>query len=756
MIKIQNLAHITKDHTRTQPLEEHLRTVAEWAADFAAIIGESACASMLGALHDLGKYPGGWQNYLRKSSGYDPAIPSELCERGSHSSAGAVYLLEKLQKPYSYFCSYVIAGHHAGLPDFYGSYSGESMTSRFFDDQRIKTEWLDGIDMSTALIHDLSGPSSFITNMDNEYKHLWVRFLFSCLVDADWLDTERFMSPHDAASRVSRSSLVELKTKFDTFMQGKCSGAPVSKINGMRSAILNQCIAAGALPPGFFSLTVPTGGGKTLSAMAFALKHAVQYNKDRIITVIPFTSIIEQTAKTYKYGTDDDEKIHKMREAGKSLFGEENVLEHHSNVDPEKQLYMNMLAAQNWDAPIVVTTNVQLFESLLAAKPSVCRKLHNIANSVIILDEAQKIPAEYLAPIISVLKGLVKYFKVTVLFCTATQPALTGEIGSAQNQIEGISGCREIINDPAELFGGLKRVHYSIYKNDINVRSSWQEIADELFKVPQVLCVVNKRKDCRELMRYMPEGTIQLSGLMCGAELSELVSKIKKLLREEKPIRVVSTQLVEAGVDIDFPEVWRALAQLDSIVQAAGRANREGKLPFGKVVVFNPESDPFGEILIGAQITKINAGKPDYFNNLSSSSFDKYFRRFYAEHLTLDKCHYEELLIKEACNGRFNFRSFADAFKIIDDKNQKTILVPYKEGRDLIGQLYAGSSDRKLMTKLQRYSVNIPIYLFNKMQQDKLIVAAGNYYVLMEGCYKPGKGVLMDEFFSYDDKNFMY
>ena len=506
---MEYLAHISRDLQKTQTLREHLLRTADMSAKFASVFGESACAYMLCEVHDLGKYPRAWQNYLRKSSGFDKTIPADSCERGSHSSAGAVYLLKNIKAPYSYLLSYVIAGHHSGLPDFYDSSCGDSLTARFFDDQRLRTEWLDEIDMKEALLPELCEPPRRIESMEDEYKHLWVRFMFSCLVDADWLDTERFMKPFDYESRAARSTLDELKIKFDKYMHKKCTDAAPGLVNKLRAKVVDQCIEAGKLPPGFFSLTVPTGGGKTLASIGFALEHAIKYGKNRIITAIPYTSIIEQTSKTYKYGTDDDEKIAELREKGECLFGEENVLEHHSNIDPDKQLYMNMLASQNWDAPIVVTTNVQLFESLFAAKTSSCRKLHNIANSVIILDEAQKIPAEYLAPIISVLKGLVKHFGVTVLLCTATQPALSGELGTSDTFIEGIDqeACREVIKDPEKLFEGLKRVRYSVYKGDIKQKSSWEEIAGELSKVPQVLCIVNKRKDCRELMEHMPKGS---------------------------------------------------------------------------------------------------------------------------------------------------------------------------------------------------------------------------------------------------------
>ncbi len=761
-------AHITDD-LKTQPLEEHLENTGELAASFAEVMNESAVARMLGRLHDLGKYGEQWQNYLKKSTGYDPSIPDESCKRGEHSTAGAAWLIKNMPQPESLFLAYTILGHHAGLPDFYDGV-GESLLSRLFENDYLKTESLDEINFDDVDVPEVAFPSQEIGDMDDEYVHLWIRMIFSALVDADDLDTEKFMDSAKNAKRGtsdSRDTLARLKEKFDSYMEEKCANAPQTPVNRVRSEILRQCIEAARGPAGFYSLTVPTGGGKTLSAMAFALAHALKNDKRRVVMAIPYTSIIEQTAKTYKYGTDDDEAIKTMKDRGECLFGEENVLEHHSNVEPVKEGDMEMdwhyLAAQNWDAPVVVTTNVQLFESLLAAKPSRCRKLHNLAHSVIILDEAQKIPAEHLRPVLSVLKGLVRHFGVTVLFCTATQPALTGQIGSFNTRMEGISDCKEIIKNPQRLCEQLKRVEYKVFKDDINARSSWEEVAEELKKVPQVLCVVNKRRDCRELVKLMPEGTIELSGFMCGEEISSIITRIKRLLKEGKPVRVVSTQLVESGVDIDFPEVWRAVAQLDSIVQAAGRANREGKLKddlgnprFGKVVVFRPESEPFGEIKIGTQITSGLASTAEYFNSLSDESFHSYFKNFYNNHQTLDKCDYDGLLVNEASCARMKFRSFAERFKIVDTSGQKTVFVQYGDGEKLVKQLREGFPDRRLMSKLQRFSVNIPANLFNDILQKGGIEVVNNYYVLDKSFYEPGKGVLVNEFYNYDDHNFIY
>ena len=464
---MERLAHISKDF-RTQTLDEHLEGTARLAAEFAAVAGEERCAAFLGRIHDAGKAAAKWQNYLKKSSGYDESIPEEGCSKGSHTSAGAAYILKNLPDPLNLLLAYTVAGHHAGLPDFYDSGHGDSILKRFFKDGGVlKTELLDDAEeYSQQPASEWSAPYA-LTRFYDEYTHMAVRFLFSCLVDADWLDTERFMKPEDFAARREPTSLNELKRRFDAYMEEMRRRAPETYVNRIRNQILERCIEAGGLAPGFFSLTVPTGGGKTLSSLAFALTHALAHGKRRIIIAEPYTSIIEQISKVLKYGADDDGEIKLRAARGEQLFGEENVLEHHSRVDPDRELYSNRLAAQNWDAPVVVTTNVQLFESLLAASPGRCRKLHNIAQSVIILDEAQKIPAAHLRAVLSALKGLVKHFGVTVLLCTATQPALNGEISGEKTTLDGIEECTEIISDTAELYNSLKRVEYRIYRDDL-------------------------------------------------------------------------------------------------------------------------------------------------------------------------------------------------------------------------------------------------------------------------------------------------
>lgn len=759
---MSNLAHATHNHENTQitqTLLEHSLNVAKIASVFASKFSNADWAALAALLHDIGKANPAWQAYLQKVSfGASDYLP-DISERGSHSTAGALYLTEKLYSQKSpcskdsltaLFMSYLIAGHHAGLLDFNNG-EGASLTERIFAANAKEELNKLSLEADEKQLLNIQLPVSMPagSRLKPEALHLWLRVLFSCLVDADFLDTENFMTPDSYALRGHFLSLETLKEKFDVFMDNMSKNAQDSQINRYRRQILSQCREKGKLPPGFYSLTVPTGGGKTLSAMAFALEHAVKYRKDRVIMAIPYTSIIEQTAKVYKYGSDDDSRIDDNIKSGSVLFGEENVLEHHSNVNPEKESYKHMLAAQNWDAPIIVTTNVQLLQSLHASHTSSCRKLHNIVNSVVIIDEAQMLPASYMEPVIAALKALVENFSVTVVFCTATQPALTGNVGSSLTSFNGIERCVEITENVDEIMNNFKRVQYTLKPEGLSDSLQWMEIAEELSKEKQVLCIVNTRKDCRDLHSLMPEGTLHLSGFMCGEEISSLISEIKRKLRNGEDVRVISTQLVECGVDISFPVVWRAIAGLDSITQAAGRCNREGCMHgFGRVVIFVPPSAlPPGDIKTGAQITETMIQCED-INSVAPKTFTHYFKQFYAAQRSLDKPDFKNMLVNEAMHGKFQFRSFASQFKIIDSASQRTLLVQYEgkhaSGAKLIDELRNFGPSRTLMAKLQRFSVNIPVDIFSVLCNNGAVEVVSNCYVLAQNFYVPGKGVVID------------
>jgi CRISPR-associated endonuclease/helicase Cas3 len=421
--------------------------------------------------------------------------------------------------------------------------------------------------------------------------------------------------------------------------------------------------------------------------MAFALRHALKHGQRRVIYVIPYTSIIEQTGRTL---------------AG--IFGRENVIEHHSNLSPEKETLRSQLATENWDAPIIVTTNVQFFESLYAAKPGRCRKLHNIVNSVVILDEAQLLPPELLTPCVDAMKDLVASYGVTMVLATATQPALPGVQAT------------EIIPTGMNLYERLKRTEFTFPAN-LNQPTDWPTLAAQLQQHEQVLCVVNSRRDCHDLFHLMPTGTIHLSALMCGAHRSAMIRLIRWRLRKRLPIRVISTQLVEAGVDIDFPVVYRALAGLDSIAQAAGRCNREGTLERGEVHVFvPPKPAPRGLLRKGEDTMRDLCATG--FDPHQPDAFTRYFQLFYSR-VNDTGSRFHDWLVKDVNpEMKVQFRTAAEECKLIDDQAQRPVIVRYGGNEKLIRSLKAVGPKREIMRKLQRYTVNLPVRMAAAMQAD--------------------------------------
>jgi CRISPR-associated endonuclease/helicase Cas3 len=475
---------------------------------------------------------------------------------------------------------------------------------------------------------------------------------------------------------------------------------------------------------------VPTGGGKTLSSMAFALRHALQYDKQRIIYVIPYTSIIEQTADVFR-----------------EILGDA-VVEHHSNLDAERETPKSRLACENWDAPIIVTTAVQFFESLFAVRTSRVRKLHNITNSVVVLDEAQLLPPDFLKPILHTIDQLQRHYGASFVFSTATQPAFHPQKGFDW-EFDGLPNMREIMEAPQQLHTVLKRVDVTVPR-DLQTGTSWEALAEELRAHESVLCIVDRRDDCRTLHALMPHGTIHLSGLMCGQHRSEVIAAIKRQLEQGEPVRVISTQLVEAGVDVDFPVVYRALTGLDSMAQAAGRCNREGNLGgMGRVVVFvPPKPAPIGHLRqaqdCGRQLLQQRLDDP-----LSPEHFTAYFQQLYwkkGRH-GLDRHDIASYLTNREL--KFAFRSAAQRFRIIDESQQAPVIVRYKKSSELIDQLQRRGPDRQLMRQLQRYVVNLPRYkhreLANRGEIQEIQQHPGIFVQAFRGLYHRELGLMGDD-----------
>lgn len=651
------------------------------AATFAEAFHSSDWAWNAGWLHDLGKATNAFQSYLLRQNDLDDADYDADGSVSNHASAGAAYAQDQLGLP-GKILAYVLAGHHAGLPDWDAGETGNAALSIRLEEGRQNLATISKhAGAVRANLRSLTRP--VYVAQDN--AHFWMRMLFSCLIDADRLDTESFCEPEKFASRGDFPTIGTLAPKLFQALEELERKAVASEVNTIRAEIRQACEAAAENTPGLFSLTVPTGGGKTLSAMAFAMRHALRHGKRRIIYVIPYTSIIEQTAKTLG-----------------GIFGPENIVEHHSNLDPERSTQRAEMAAENWDAPVIITTSVQFFESLYAAKTSSARKLHNIANSVVILDEAQMLPPELLTPCVDAINHLVSCFGVTLVLATATQPALPKLLPA-----------REIIPNGLNLYARLQRTKINL-PTDWQARTAWEDLARKLSAHEQVLCIVNTRRDCYELFSLMPEGAIHLSALMCGAHRSEVISEIKRRLMAGAPCRVISTQLVEAGGDIDFPVVYRALAGLDSIAQAAGRCNREGKLNasgrLGGVQVFIPPNPaPPGLLRKGEDTMREMPAIPG-FDPQEPTSYTRYFENYYAKlNATTgrpgSKIIFNHDLVRDF--PHVSFRTAAREFRMIDDA-QQAVLVRWGDNDSLLNELRCIGPTRENMRALQRNCVNLP------------------------------------------------
>ena len=719
-----------------QSLIEHLTGTAKFASQFAADFDSSEWAYTLGMAHDTGKASIVWQKYLRGKSGfdYDEEASSETNGRKDHSSPSAKLAEDLFGKQPGRFLAYCIAGHHAGLPDWLGSQSALAYRLQHAHTEDI-TE-----DVKTALkpLRPKTPPWKF--NPNGLDVSLWIRMLFSCLIDADRLDTERYEDPDKYQKRGVYRSITQLREQFDQFMVEKTKdtgGDPC--VYKARQQVLADCMAAAQCPLGLFSLTVPTGGGKTLSSMAFALKHAEKYGKKRIIYVIPYTSIIEQNADVFR-----------------GVFGKDEILEHHANLDDNETTVRSRLAAENWDAPLIVTTNVQFFESLFAAKPSRCRKLHNIANSVVIFDEAQLLPPDFLESILETVRLLANHYGVSFVMCTATQPVF--EKRTAFPGFPGLpeGSVREIVQDVPSLYKNLQRVDYEFPDKDAPPLE-WDALAAELVASDQVLCVVSDRKSCRELYAAVKTcvqsdaGTYHLSALMCARHRSEVIAVIKDKLKHGERVRLISTQLVEAGVDIDFPVVYRAMAGLDSIAQAAGRCNREGKLNAqgkrGKVVVFNPPRKAPSGFLRKATETAQQLCRRGVGNLTEQRIFEDYFLELYWKANSLDKKEITKLLKLEMPDVGIQFRSAAETFKLIGN-DMRAILVPHGVGATYLALLEKSNvPERALLRKLQRYTVNVYPKQFTELQRRGSLkeVLPGVYALNNQTEYNTELGLLIDE-----------
>lgn len=724
-------AHTVADRPECEwePLLDHLALTARLARAHAAAFGSADWGELAGWWHDLGKYQPEFQARLRGSR-----------EQVDHAFAGAALALSRGETALP--LAFGIAGHHAGLANLQvqGDTRQRPLTMRLRAERGQLTALLPLLPPELAnrplppfpvFLPTGSAVSASGAEQARRRIELWTRFLFSALVDADFLATEAFHDPGKRAPARGFHGITALRRRLDAHLAGFASDGPV---NRLRACVLADCRAAAESTPGLFSLTVPTGGGKTLSSMAFALEHAERHGLRRVIVVIPYTSIIEQNARVYR-----------------DVFGEGNVVEHHSAVDEAERMRENgeaevrrRLAAENWDAPVVVTTNVQFFESLFANQPSRCRKLHNVARSVIVLDEAQTIPADFLNCCLDALRELVDVYGCSVVLSTATQPALQRR----EALPAGLEGVREIVREPGALSQALRRV--AVRWPEGEEPTPYTELAERIAAHRQVLAVVHLRKDARTLAKLFTKGDcLHLSALMCPAHRTAVLDEVRGRLRRRERCRLVATQLIEAGVDVDFPVVYRALAGLDSLAQAAGRCNREGKLERdgaparGEFIVFRAEtSPPPGNLRIGLETTVSMLRRYGDRLDFSDAAFlDEYFRSFYA------KCRPDAKAVQPE-RALLNFATVAQKVKLIEDGYQQPVVVPWGEGPGRAEAFRAGPN-RATQRALQPYIVQVPEFSLNALRTAGAVEwVHESVYVLttpFEHLYDEHFGLAVDE-----------
>jgi CRISPR-associated endonuclease/helicase Cas3 len=714
-----------------QPLNEHLTNVAALARQLAQAAAPGFehfhdLAERCGLLHDYGKYTDCFQDMILGRGGKCP-----------HAIHGAAMAWSQLGATH---VAAAVAGHHAGMADIGGNELRDKVKKSLTDATALLERAAADIPSLGQL---LKGPAPKLDNPGDRFD-LVTRMLLSCLVDADRLDTAGRVNVQDSLDAAER-----LETLL-THLAGLSAKSPEGVVKQSRSEVLSDCLRAAEWKERILSLSVPTGGGKTLAAMAFALKRAAlereQYR--RIIVVIPYLSIIEQNAEVYA-----------------RVFGEDTVLEHHSGsfaklraqrdyfVPEGESEYQNVgkrPETENWDAPFIVTTSVRFFESLFSNHPSDLRRIHNIARSIVVLDEVQVLPRNLLAPLLGMMEELTRDWGCTFVLSTATKPAFEQVEGSGKKDERWKPGTlREIVQSPSTLHKKLRRVNIDWR---IETAIDWPQVADWICgeQTRQALCVVNVRKHAAALYDELfsrgldPATLFHLSTRMCPAHRLEVIGEIKKRLAEARPCLVISTQLIEAGVDVDFPVAFRALGPLDSIVQVAGRSDREGALtaklgePGGRLIVFLPVDhrlppDAY-EMATGvtATLAKQKQIQPDDLEAMA-----RYFEDYYAN-ADLGKG-----LLALRRDGKF--RTLAENFEMISSRTQD-VIVPYGEGRSLIDRLYTQHHlDIDLRRKLQRYTVGLQPWEFHAAQNILFteFQPESNVWIASDAAYDSTKGLVI-------------
>lgn len=669
-------AHLSEDKTREQTILDHLQGTARLSGDFADHFNCREWGYGCGLIHDIGKYSERFQKRLHGGTIVD------------HATAGA----QELYKRKNLAGAYCISGHHSGLLD--GGTVGDSAGEATLQGRLKKT--LDNYQAyeSEITIPQFPVPPIRPFGRGGFSLSFFIRMIFSCLVDADFLDTESFMKMN-SVQRGGYDSIDTLLEKLQLHVKSWLTNTDENTVNGRRTRILKSCFEQGNREQGLFQLTVPTGGGKTVSSLAFALTHAKHHHLSRIIYVIPYTSIIEQNAKIFQ-----------------DILGKRNVLEDHCNVVYEdgEEFNVMQLAAENWDCPVVVTTNVQFFESLFSNKTSKCRKIHNISDSVIIFDEAQMLPVKYLRPCIRAISELIYNYHSTAVLCTATQPSLQKYFPEHINTVE-------LCPDVKSQFEFFRRTEIRKIGEITE-----EQLAECLRGENQVLCILNSRKRVQRVYEALEgEGTYHLSTFMYPEHRKRLLKKIRDRLKEGKACRLIATSLVEAGVDFDFQTVYREMAGIDSVIQAAGRCNREdrrSKEDCSTVVFTLTQSEDIHlppelklPIAVAGQIAEM-------YEDLSApEAIHEYFTRLYQyKGEGLDAKNIIDQFESASRSCLFPFQTVAEQFHLIEN-NTKTILIDKEpEAIEIVRRLKRKEHSRQLIRDAGRYCVNLYENDFNNLE----------------------------------------
>lgn len=800
-VKNKFIAHLRKKDKEPQYLSDHLNEVSSLAKQFASKIGLNESGEILGLLHDLGKASKEFQDYIQSATGLINPDSDDYVDAKSkkgkvdHSTAGAQLIYNHLwdkgseERLAAQILALAIASHHSGLIDCLASDGEDNFTRRLEKPEESShvNEAISNIEEADKqnidrLLADEKLVKQIVEKLkslkeENEFQDtylfkcgLLIRFLLSCLLDGDRLNTANFEFPNHARLRNNNNytaweSLIDRLNKKIGELEGKPNR---NEVDDLRSRVSQSCLDFSSKPKGIYQLTVPTGGGKTLASLRFALSHAKNHSMDRVFYIIPYTSIIDQNADTVREILEEKDK--------NGNYLNKVVLEHHSNLTPEEETHRQSLLSENWDAPVVFTTQVQFLETLFGSGTRSARRMHQLANSVIIFDEIQTLPIRCVHMFNMAIRFLVHTCGATVVLCTATQPLLD-KVDPIQRALK-IQPEQKIISYEKELFQKLKRVEVF----DRRKVGGWSdeeiaELADqELREKGSVLAVVNTRNSARSLYQAIVQKTNtdvrHLSTNMCPAHRLKVLDEIKEKLKKEEPVICISTQLIEAGVDIDFGSVIRYLAGMDSIAQAAGRCNRHGiRESLGHVQVVNPLEEgieKLKDIKVGVEkaqrILDDFNDNPEAFENdiIGLEAMETYYQYYFYDRKdemrykvdakspvgreddlfnllsanTVSKSEYER--IKGSASiipFKQSFKTAAKAFRVIDSITQG-VVVPFGEGEEIIKDLcgaYDLEKQYDLIKKAQRYSVNLFPYEFRKMAENKAVrevqEGAGIYYL---------------------------